>query len=72
MRILFGLIMLGVAGIAYSQTSQQPFTITISTAKPEVISGDSVYLDVVMTNISDHDVDCTIYASNALDRELSI
>lgn len=68
MRILFGLIMLGVAGIAYSQTSQQPFTITISTAKPEVISGDSVYLDVVMTNISDHDVDCTIYASNALDR----
>lgn len=68
MKFLFGLMMLGVTGIACSQTSQQPFTITISAEKPEVKSGDPVYIDVVMTNISDHDVDCTIYSINALDR----
>jgi hypothetical protein len=61
-------MMLGVAGIAYTQTAQQPFTITVSTNKPEVKSGDPVYIDVIMTNTSDHDVDCTIYSSNALDR----
>jgi hypothetical protein len=68
MRILLGLLMLGVTGVAYSQTPHQPFSITVSTAKAEVRSGDPVYLNVVMTNTSDHDVDCTIYASNALDR----
>jgi hypothetical protein len=68
MQILLGLVMLGVASIAYSQTTQRPFTITVSTAKPEVKSGDAVYVDVVMTNTSDHDIDCTRNWSNALDR----
>jgi len=68
MRILLGIMMLGAAGIAYTQTAQQPFTITVSTNKPEVKSGDPVYIDVIMTNTSDHDVDCTIYSINALDR----
>ena len=68
MRILFGLLILGVTGIAYSQASQQPFTITISADKSQVKSGDDVGIDVVMTNISDHDVDCTSNGRNALDR----
>ena len=68
MRILLGLLMLGLTGIAHPQTSQQPFTITISTDKPQVKSGDPVYIETVMTNISDHDFDCTSYGSNALDR----
>ncbi|MGA3081092.1 MAG: hypothetical protein ABSD44_06885 [Terracidiphilus sp.] len=67
MRILPALVLLGVTSIAYSQTAKQPFTITISTAKPEVKSGDPVYVEGVMTNISDHDVDCTRNWSNALD-----
>jgi hypothetical protein len=68
MRILFGLLMLGATCIAYSQTSQQPFTITVSTDEPEVKSGDPVYIDVVMKNTSDHDVECTGHGVNALDR----
>lgn len=68
MRILFGLLMLGVTGIACSQTSQQPFTITISAEKSEVKSGEDVGIDIVMTNTSDHDVDCTGDPRNALDR----
>ncbi len=31
--------MLGIAGIAYSQTPKQPFTITISALKPSYLAG---------------------------------
>jgi hypothetical protein len=68
MRVLLGILMLGLTGVSYPQTSKQPFTITISTDKPEVKSGDGVYIDVVMKNTSDHDVDCAINGQNALDR----
>jgi len=64
----FGLSMLAAAGFVHAQAEKQPFTITISTAKPEVKSGDQVYLDVLMTNTSEHDVDCAIFNVNhALD-----
>ena len=59
MKHLLGVLMLGVAGFGYSQTSQQPFNITVSAEKSEVKSGDPVYIDVIMTNTSDHDIDCT-------------
>jgi len=68
MRILLGFLMLGITGVASSQTYQQPFTLTVSTDKPEVKSGDPVYIDIVMTNTSDHDVECTGNGINALDR----
>jgi len=65
---MLAFLMLGVASIAYSQTSQQPFTITISAEKNQVKSGDEVGIDIVMTNTSNHDIDCASYGSNALDR----
>ncbi|MGA3081093.1 MAG: hypothetical protein ABSD44_06890 [Terracidiphilus sp.] len=68
MRILLGLLVLGASGVAFSQTSQQPFTITLSTDKPQVNTGDGVLLNIVMTNTSEHDEDCTSNWSNALDR----
>lgn len=68
MRFMFGILALGATVIAYPQESRQPFTITISTEKPQVKSGDPIYIDVVMTNSSDHDVDCTGNGVNALDR----
>jgi hypothetical protein len=68
MRILFVLFMLGAAGIAWSQTPQEPFSITISAEKPQVRAGDPVYIKIAMKNISDHDVDCTMNAVDALDR----
>jgi hypothetical protein len=64
----FGLSMLAIAGIAYAQATQQPFSITISVEKSQIKVGDPVDLKVVMTNTSDHDVDCTVNGSNALDR----
>jgi hypothetical protein len=68
MQILIGIFMLGVTSLAYSQTTQQPFTISISADKQEVKSGGDVYLHVTMTNTSDHDIECTRNWSNALDR----
>jgi hypothetical protein len=58
--------MLGTAFMAYAQTA--PFTLTLGAARYEVKVGDPVDISVVMTNTSDHDVDCTTVSSNALDR----
>jgi hypothetical protein len=52
--------------VAYAQA--RPFTLVLSTANHEVKVGDPVDIRVVMTNISNHDVDCTTNGSNALDR----
>lgn len=68
MRNLFVIFMLGISGMMYSQTETQPFAISISTEKSEVKIGDPVDLNVVMTNISDHEVDCTTMSSNGVDR----
>jgi hypothetical protein len=68
MRNLIALVILGIACAAYSQSSQQPFTITISTEKPELKVGDHVYLKVVMKNTSDHDISCDSYWYDTLDR----
>jgi hypothetical protein len=55
MKHLLGVLMLGVAGFGYSQTSQQPFNITVSAEKSEVKSGDDVGINIVMTNLSQRD-----------------
>jgi uncharacterized protein YdbL (DUF1318 family) len=65
-RNLLVLVLLATAVIALSQTA--PFTIALSAAKSQVKAGEPVDLIVVMTNISDHEVDCTSNGSNALDR----
>ncbi len=66
MRNLLTLALLGTAVMAYPQTA--PFTITLSADKYQVVAGGPVDLIVVMTNTSNHDVDCTVNGSNALDR----
>lgn len=67
MRTLFGILTL-VACMAYSQTPQQPFAITISADKTEIEQGDPVDLRIVITNTSNQEVDCTGAPSNGLDR----
>jgi hypothetical protein len=66
MRILFALVFAGTAVMAYAQVA--PFTLTLRTNKSQVVAGGPVDLIVVMTNTSDHEVDCTYNFSNALDR----
>lgn len=66
MRNLFVLVLLGTAIVTHSQTA--PFSIALSAAKSQVKAGEPVDLIVVMTNISDHEVNCTSNGSNALDR----
>ena len=66
MRILLGILILGMASIACSQTAKQPFTLTISADKPVFRAGEDVGIDVVITNVSNHDIDCTINGINAL------
>jgi hypothetical protein len=68
MRNLLVLFVIGISGAAYSQTARQPFTITLSTDMPTIKAGEPVYVDVVMRNTSDHDVDCTTWQNNALDK----
>ena len=51
-----------------AQAAKQPFTLTLSTDKPVVKAGDRVFINIIFTNISDHDVDCTMYWINVLDR----
>ena len=66
MRILLALATIAVAQMACAQTT--PFTVSVSAAKSQIVAGDPVDLVVIMTNTSDHDVDCTYSYSNALDR----
>jgi hypothetical protein len=54
--------------LGQSSPSKPPFMLSLSTVKPEIRAGDPVDIRVVMTNTSDHDVDCTYDYSNALDR----
>jgi hypothetical protein len=67
MRNLLALTLLGTAMMAYSQTA--PFSIDLKADKYQVVAGGPVDLIVVMTNKSDHEVDCTSNYSNALDRD---
>ena len=57
-----------VAGSALGQTTKEPFSISISTAKPEVKVGDRIYITVTMTNTSDHDIACDYYFYDNMDR----
>lgn len=65
-RNLFAFVLLGTAVMAFPQTA--PFTVALSATKSQIKAGEPVDLIVVMTNISDHEVDCTSNGSNALDR----
>jgi len=68
MRVLLGILILGVCCIVYAQMPLQPFTISLSAGNAEVKSGDPVYLNIVMTNTSENEVDCTGSGRNGLDR----
>jgi hypothetical protein len=57
MRILFGILILTVSGIACAQTSRQPFTVLIQCPQSEVKGGTEVRLLITVTNTSDQDVD---------------
>lgn len=72
MRILHGILALGITlalgSSAWAQPPNAPFSIKLSTVKPEVKAGSDIYLRIQMTNTSNHDVDCTRVASNGSDR----
>lgn len=60
------------AGVARDRRDGVPpdrtFSIDLKTDKYQVVAGGPVDLIVVITNTSNHDVDCTVNGSNALDR----
>jgi hypothetical protein len=64
----FGWLMLAIAGIAHTQTPTKPFTITLEAETPQVKVGGQVILDVIMTNTSDHEIDCTMYYHSQIDQ----
>jgi hypothetical protein len=68
MRISLGFFLIVASCSAYAQTTSQPFTLTLSTFRPEFRAGQQVLVHVVMTNTSQHDVDCTSWFRNGLDR----
>lgn len=56
-----------VARCQVAQTTQPPFSLTLSTPTPKVESGSAVYIKIVMKNLSDHDINCTPNETNGLD-----
>jgi len=72
MRIVFGLLWLlstvAVRDPASAQSSQPPFSISITAEKPEIKAGSDVYIKIQMTNTANHAVDCTRAPSNGSDR----
>ena len=61
MRIPLGLLTLGVIGVAYPQTSQEPFSVTISTRTPQAQVGAHLNIEMAMKNTSGQPIDCTVW-----------
>ena len=57
MRSLLALALIGTAVMACSQSA--PFTLTLRANKSTEVADSQVFVSAKMTNISDHDVDCT-------------
>jgi len=53
---------------ANGQSPNPPFSIAISAAYPSFRAGDKVYINIKLTNTSDHDVDCSAWFTNGTDR----
>jgi len=69
MRVLMALLLIAAsAGTGGGAQSAAPFSITISTDKPTVKAGSDVYVEIRMTNTSNHSVDCTHQSQDFLDR----
>jgi hypothetical protein len=49
------------------QPSQPPFSITISTERPDIKAGSEVYIKIQMKNNSDHEMDCSKAPTNGWD-----
>jgi hypothetical protein len=48
-----------IAVLAYAQTVQQPFSLTISAAHDTVKAGAPIVIELTFKNISDHNIRCT-------------
>ena len=56
------------SGLGFCQNGLPPFSISISTVKATVPVGTGVWLNVQMTNTSDHPVDCSSVYVGGTDR----
>ncbi len=71
MRILICALLFGAmlsSELASAQSPSPPFSITLSAEKPVVKAGSDVFIQIQMTNTSNHSIDCTRVASNGLDK----
>jgi hypothetical protein len=71
MRTLICALILGAVfscGLASAQSPSPPFSISISAEKNIVRAGSDVFIQIQMTNTSNHSIDCTRVASNGLDK----
>jgi hypothetical protein len=64
---LLSLLLMGIAPMCLAQTNS-PFLITIAANKSPIVAGGPVDLKITMKNTSDSDVDCTVWAVNAVDK----
>ena len=71
MTILFSMICCAGMTNTHSFAATDPFVLTISTEHPNVKSGDSIWIKVIMTNTSAFDVDCSSVSSNGIDLRYS-
>jgi hypothetical protein len=73
MKTVFSLLLLlSITAVAFGTGSgsatQGPFSITIRAEKPVVRAGSDIWIKIQMTNMSNHDVDCSSAYVNGIDR----
>ena len=70
MRLFGGYLSLAVilSSCAPAAAQSAPFSIRLSAEKPEVKAGARIWVQIQMTNLSNHNVDCTRAPSNGSDR----
>jgi len=73
MRQVIGLVLIGAAlSIVNAQEAQKPELGIKISAPAEVKAGSDVYITIVMTNFSDHPVDCSAWYVNGTDRRFRV
>lgn len=67
--VLLVFVVCALSTAASPQTTQPPFSLNISADKFTFKAGSDVYINIQMTNTSNHNVDCTMNpTSHAVDR----
>jgi hypothetical protein len=69
-KLLMGMMVVysSISLFAGTEAAKPPFSISISAVKPHVKAGSEVFIKIVLTNLSDHEINCSSGFANGVDR----